>query len=51
MYLKQSAVAKYAAAAATWISIKDSSSIMHNATMHNRNKWQQQHAASTCNKC
>ncbi len=49
MYLKQKAVAKYAAAAATCISIKDSSS-MHNTMMHNRNNWQQQHAASICNK-
>jgi len=38
MYLKQKAVAKYAAATATCISIKDISNSMHNTTMHNRNK-------------
>jgi hypothetical protein len=38
MYMKQKAVAKYAAATATCISIKDISNSMHNTTMHNRNK-------------
>jgi len=40
--MKHDAAATCAAAAATCISIKDSSSIMHKAMMQNRNKWQQQ---------
>lgn len=55
MKLKQNAMATYAAAASTCITMNDGSNSVHITTMHNRkrSKWQQQPAASTCacNNC